>query len=201
MADEIYDKILYDDAKHTALASLAPDLFCLSFNGLSKAYRVAGFRSGWMAVSGPKHHAQSYIEGMNILANMRLCANVPAQHAIATALGGYQSINELILPGGRLHEQRNRRLGAAQQDPRGECHPARRARSTCSHGWTPSTTKSSTTSGSRSTCVRAEQILVVHGTGFNWPHPDHFRIVTLPHVDDLEEAIERIGNFLSSYRQ
>ena len=107
LADEIYDKILYDGAEHTALAALAPDVLCLTFNGLSKAYRVAGFRSGWMALSGPKHHASSFIEGLNVLANMRLCANVPAQHAIATALGGRQSINDLVLPGGRLLEQRD----------------------------------------------------------------------------------------------
>jgi alanine-synthesizing transaminase len=107
-SDEIYDKILYDDAVHICTASLAPDVLCLTFNGLSKSYRVAGFRSGWVAISGPKHKAQSYIEGIDILANMRLCANVPSQHAIQTALGGYQSINDLVLPPGRLLEQRNR---------------------------------------------------------------------------------------------
>ncbi len=200
MADEIYDKILYDDAKHTALASQAPDIFCLSFNGLSKAYRVAGFRSGWMAISGPKHHAQSYIEGMNILANMRLCANVPAQHAIATALGGYQSINELILPGGRLHEQRNRAWelinkipGVSATLPAGALYLFPRL--------DPEVYEIVDDERFALDLVRAERILVVQGSGFNWPHPDHFRIVTLPHVDDLEEAIERIGNFLSSYRQ
>ncbi len=200
MADEIYDKILYDDAKHTSLASLAPDLFCLSFNGLSKAYRVAGFRSGWMAVSGPKHHAQSYIEGMNILANMRLCANVPAQHAIATALGGYQSINELILPGGRLHEQRNRAWelinkipGVSATLPEGALYLFPRL--------DPEHYDIVDDERFALDLVRAERLLVVPGSGFNWPHPDHFRIVTLPHVDDLEEAVERIGNFLSSYRQ
>lgn len=107
-SDEIYDKILYDEAVHISTASLAPDLLCLTFNGLSKSYRVAGFRSGWLIISGPKHHALSYIEGIDMLANMRLCANVPAQHAIQTALGGYQSINDLVLPPGRLLEQRNR---------------------------------------------------------------------------------------------
>src|SRR5690606_29227488 len=107
-SDEIYDKILYDDAEHIATASLAPDVLCLTFNGLSKSYRVAGFRSGWIALSGPKHLAKGYIEGLDMLANMRLCANVPAQHAIQTALGGYQSINDLVLPPGRLYEQRNR---------------------------------------------------------------------------------------------
>ncbi|MGV1008696.1 MAG: pyridoxal phosphate-dependent aminotransferase [Dermatophilaceae bacterium] len=200
MADEIYDKILYDDATHTALASLAPDVFCLSFNGLSKAYRVAGFRSGWMAMSGPKHHAQSYIEGMNILANMRLCANVPAQHAIATALGGYQSITELILPGGRLHEQRNRAWelinkipGVSATLPQGALYLFPRL--------DPEHYEIVDDERFALDLVRSERILVVHGTGFNWPHPDHFRLVTLPHVDDLEEAIERLGNFLSTYRQ
>ena len=114
-SDEIYDKILYDDAVHICTASLAPDLLCLTFNGLSKSYRVAGFRSGWIAISGPKHNAQSYIEGIDMLANMRLCANVPSQHAIQTALGGYQSINDLVLPQGRLLEQRNRTWIAPNQ--------------------------------------------------------------------------------------
>ena len=118
MADEIYDKILYDGATHTSIAALAPDLLCLTFNGLSKAYRVAGFRSGWLAITGPKEHARNYLEGLDILANMRLCANVPAQHAIQVALGGYQSINELILPGGRLLEQRNVAWEMLNADPR-----------------------------------------------------------------------------------
>lgn len=116
-SDEIYDKILYDGAVHVSTASLAPDVLCLTFNGLSKSYRVAGFRSGWVAISGPKQRAQSYIEGLDILANMRLCANVPAQHAIQTALGGYQSINDLVLPPGRLLEQRNRAWNCSTTSP------------------------------------------------------------------------------------
>ncbi len=199
-ADEIYDKVLYDDATHTALASLAPDVFCLSFNGLSKAYRVAGFRSGWMAISGPKHHAGSYIEGMNILANMRLCANVPAQHAIATALGGHQSINDLLLPGGRLHEQRNlawelvnKIPGVSATRPDGALYLFPRL--------DPEVHDIVDDERFVLDLLRAERLLVVHGGGFNWPYPDHFRIVTLPHVEDLREAIERIGNFLASYRQ
>ncbi len=200
MADEIYDKILYDDASHTALASLAPDLFCLSFNGLSKAYRVAGFRSGWMALSGPKHHARSFIEGLNILANMRLCANVPAQHAIATALGGYQSINELILPGGRLLAQRNRAWELLNEIPGVSCVKPGGALYLFPR-LDPEVHQIHDDERFALDLVRQERILVVQGTGFNWPQPDHFRIVTLPHVDDLEEAIGRIGNFLSSYRQ
>jgi alanine-synthesizing transaminase len=200
MADEIYDKILYDDAKHTSLASLAPDIFCLSFNGLSKAYRVAGFRSGWLALSGPKHHAGSFIEGMNILANMRLCANVPAQHAIATALGGYQSITELILPGGRLHEQRNRAWELMTKIPGVSCTKPDGALYLFPR-LDPEVHEIVDDERFALDLVRAEKILVVQGTGFNWPHPDHFRIVTLPRVDDIEEAVERIGNFLASYRQ
>ncbi len=200
MADEIYDKILYDGATHTALASLAPDLFCLSFNGLSKAYRVAGFRAGWLALSGPKHRARSYIEGLNILANMRLCANVPAQHAIATALGGYQSITELILPGGRLLEQRNRAWelitaipGVSCVKPEGALYLFPRL--------DPDVYEVKDDEQLALDLLREEKILVVHGTGFNWPNPDHFRIVTLPYVDDLEEAIGRIDHFLAAYRQ
>ena len=200
MADEIYDKILYDDAVHVSLASLAPDVFCLSFNGLSKAYRVAGFRSGWMAISGPRHHARSFIEGLNILANMRLCANVPSQHAIATALGGYQSITELVLPGGRLLEQRNRAWELLNQIPGVSCTKPGGALYLFPR-LDPAVHKIQDDERFALDLVRAQKILVVQGTGFNWPRPDHFRIVTLPHVQDLEEAIGRIGNFLASYRQ
>ncbi len=200
MADEIYDKILYDDAVHIAIASLAPDVLTLSFNGLSKAYRVAGFRSGWMAISGPKHHARSFIEGLNILANMRLCANVPAQHAIATALGGYQSITELILPGGRLLAQRNRAWELVNQIPGVSCTKPGGALYLFPR-MDPEVHEIHDDERFALDLVRQAKILVVQGTGFNWPHPDHFRIVTLPHVDDLEDAIERIGNFLASYKQ
>ena len=200
MADEIYDKILYDDAVHVSLASLAPDVFCLSFNGLSKAYRVAGFRSGWMALSGPRHHARSFIEGLNILANMRLCANVPSQHAIATALGGYQSITELVLPGGRLLEQRNRAWELLNQIPGVSCTKPGGALYLFPR-LDPTVHQIHDDERFALDLVRAQKILVVQGTGFNWPRPDHFRIVTLPHVEDLEEGIERIGAFLSSYRQ
>jgi alanine-synthesizing transaminase len=199
MSDEIYDKILYDDAVHVPTASLAPDLLCLTFNGLSKAYRIAGFRSGWMAVSGPKEHARSYIEGLDILANMRLCANVPAQHAIQTALGGYQSINELILPGGRLLEQRNTAYemlnalpGVTCTKPMGALYAFPRL--------DPAMYPIEDDQQFVLQLLRQERILVVQGSGFNWPRTDHLRIVTLPRVDELEHAINRIGAFLAGYR-
>jgi alanine-synthesizing transaminase len=199
LSDEIYDKILYDDAVHVSTASLAPDLLCLTFNGLSKAYRVAGFRSGWLAVSGPKEHARSYIEGLDILANMRLCANVPAQHAIQTALGGYQSIQELILPGGRLLEQRNVAYdmlnalpGVTCTKPMGALYAFPRL--------DPAVYRIDDDQAFVLQLLRQEKILVVQGSGFNWPRTDHFRIVTLPRVDELEQAIERIGAFLAGYR-
>ena len=151
MSDEIYDKILYDDATHTSTAALAPDVLTLTFNGLSKAYRVAGFRSGWLILSGPRSHAASYIEGLNILANMRLCPNVPSQHAIQTALGGYQSINDLVLPGGRLLEQRDAAVEALNAIPGVTCVQPR-ARCTSSRGSTRRRTRSMTTCSSRSTC-------------------------------------------------
>ena len=200
MADEIYDKILYDDHKHTALASLAPDVFCLSFNGLSKAYRVAGFRSGWMGISGPKHRASSYIEGVTILANMRLCANVPAQHAIQAALGGHQSINELVLPGGRLLEQRNRAWELVNQIPGVSCTKPGGSLYLFPR-LDPDVHEIHDDEQFALDLLREQKILVVQGTGFNWPKPDHFRIVTLPRVEDLEEAIGRIGAFLADYRQ
>lgn len=198
-SDEIYDKILYDDAEHIATASLAPDVLCLTFNGLSKSYRVAGFRSGWIAISGPKHLAKGYIEGLDMLANMRLCANVPAQHAIQTALGGYQSINDLVLPRGRLFEQRNRAYellndipGISCVKPMARCTPSRASTEVCPiHNDEKFALD----------LLLSEKILIVQGTAFNWPWPDHFRVVTLPRVDDLDMAIRRIGNFMKTYRQ
>ena len=179
MADEIYDKILYDDATHTSIASLAPDLLCLTFNGLSKAYRVAGFRSGWLAITGPKEHARNYIEGLDILANMRLCANVPAQHAIQVALGGYQSINELILPGGRLLEQRNVAWemlnaipGVSVTKPEGALYLFPRL--------DPKVYDIRDDQRFALDLLREQKLLIVHGTGFNWATHDHFRLVFLP---------------------
>ena len=199
-SDEIYDKILYDDAVHIATASLAPDVLCLTFNGLSKSYRVAGFRSGWIAISGPKHQARGYIEGLDMLANMRLCANVPAQHAIQTALGGYQSINDLVLPQGRLYEQRNRAWellndipGISCVKPMGALYAFPRI--------DPKVCPIHNDEKFVLDLLLAEKLLVVQGTAFNWPWPDHFRVVTLPRLDDLDMAIRRIGNFMKTYRQ
>ncbi|MFI6984850.1 pyridoxal phosphate-dependent aminotransferase [Embleya sp. NPDC050154] len=200
LADEIYDKILYDDAVHVPLASLAPDLLCLTFNGLSKAYRVAGFRSGWLLLSGPKRHATSYIEGLNILANMRLCANVPSQHAIATALGGYQSINDLILPGGRLHAQRDAAYEALISIPGVTCVKPKGALYAFPR-IDPDVCKIVDDEKFVFDLLQSQRILVVQGTGFNWHQPDHFRVVTLPQVDDLTDAITRIGEFIGSYGQ
>jgi alanine-synthesizing transaminase len=200
MADEIYDKVLYDGATHTPFAAIAPDVFTLTYNGLSKAYRLAGFRAAWLMITGPKLRAASYLEGIAVLANMRLCANVPAQHAIQTALGGRQSINDLVLPGGRLHEQRDAAMAALKQipgvtcvQPRGamyvfprldpELYPIKDDQLFVLH------------------LLRQQHVLVVQGTGFNWPHPDHLRIVTLPRADDLTEAIGRVGAFLDDYRR
>jgi alanine-synthesizing transaminase len=198
MADEIYDKILYDDAVHVPFARLAPDVFTLTFNGLSKAYRVAGFRSGWMMVSGPKRHATSYIEGVTILANMRLCANVPAQHAVQVALGGRQSIRDLILPGGRLREQRNAAVDALRAIPGVTCTVPQGALYVFPR-LDPDLYPIQDDQKFVLELLRAQHVLVVQGTGFNWPHPDHLRIVTLPRVDELTDAIGRLGEFLGDY--
>jgi alanine-synthesizing transaminase len=198
MADEIYDKILYDDAVHVPFAVVAPDVFTLTFNGLSKAYRAAGFRSGWMMVSGPKRHAASYLEGITILANMRLCANVPAQHAIQIALGGRQSIRELVLPGGRLHEQRDAAMIALQKIPGVSCVQPKGAL----YVFPRIDTDMYPIVDDQQfvlQLLREQHVLLVQGTGFNWPKPDHLRIVTLPRSDDLTEAIGRIGEFLADY--
>jgi alanine-synthesizing transaminase len=198
MADEIYDKILYDDAVHVPFAAIAPDVFTLTYNGLSKAYRAAGFRSGWMVVTGPKRHATSYLEGITILANMRLCANVPAQHAIQIALGGRQSIRELVLPGGRLHEQRDAALLALQKIPGVTCVRPKGALYVFPR-IDPEVYPIVDDQQFVLQLLREQHVLVVQGTGFNWPNPDHLRIVTLPRADDLTEAIERIGSFLAAY--
>jgi alanine-synthesizing transaminase len=198
MADEIYDKILYEDAVHVPFAGVAPDVFTLTFNGLSKAYRVAGFRAGWMMVSGPKRHATSYLEGIALLANMRLCANVPAQHAIQVALGGRQSIRELILPGGRLLEQRDTAIRTLQKIPGVTCEVPKGALYVFPR-LDPEVYPIRDDQRFVLELLRTQHVLVVQGTGFNWPQPDHLRIVTLPRSDDLEDAIGRIGEFLSDY--
>jgi len=199
MADEIYDKILYDDAVHTTFATIAPDVFTITFNGLSKAYRLAGFRSGWMVMTGPRRHAASYIEGISMLTNMRLCANVPAQHAIQTALGGRQSIRDLVLPGGRLLEQRDAAVNTLRSIPGVTCVEPKGALYVFPR-LDPEVYPIVDDRKFVLDFLRAERVLVVQGTGFNWPTPDHLRIVTLPWAADLVEAIERLGNFLSSYQ-
>ncbi|MEV5573003.1 pyridoxal phosphate-dependent aminotransferase [Spirillospora sp. NPDC052269] len=198
-ADEIYDRILYDGAKHTSIASLAPDLLCLTFGGLSKNYRVAGFRCGWLILSGPKEHAESYIEGLDILANMRLCPNVPAQYAVQAALGGYQSIDELVLPTGRLGEQRERAAGMLNEIPGVSCVRPEGALYVFPR-LDPEMYPIKDDVRFAFDLLEQQNILVVQGTGFNWPTTDHFRIVTLQYADDLEEAIGRIGDFLTTYR-
>jgi alanine-synthesizing transaminase len=199
-SDEIYDRILYDGVTHTPTAVVAPDLLTLTFNGLSKAYRVAGYRSGWLAVCGPKAHATSYLEGLTMLANMRLCANVPAQHAVATALGGPQSIRHLVLPGGRLAEQRNVAYELLTQIPGVTCVRPKGALYAFPR-LDPKVYKVKDDQQMVLDLLRAERILVVQGTGFNWPEPDHFRLVTLPTKEDLADAVARIGRFLDGYTQ
>lgn len=199
-ADEIYDKILYDGAQHHSIAPLAPDVFCVTFSGLSKSYRVCGFRSGWMILSGPRSLAKGYIAGLDMLASMRLCANVPMQHAIQTALGGYQSINELILPGGRLLEQRDKAHELLNQIPGVSCVKPKGAL----YLFPKIDLKRYSIHNDEKMMLDfllQEKVLMVHGTGFNWHKPDHFRIVTLPRVDDLEVAIGRFERFLSTYSQ
>jgi alanine-synthesizing transaminase len=199
LADEIYDKILYEDAVHVPLASVAPDVFTLTFNGLSKAYRVAGFRAGWLMVTGPKKGASSYLEGLTILANMRLCANVPAQHAIQVALGGRQSIRDLVLPGGRLLEQRDAAITALAKLPGVSCVVPMGSLYVFPR-LDPDLYPITDDQQFVLDLLREQHVLVVQGSGFNWPHPDHLRIVTLPRVDDLTDAIGRIGAFLEAYR-
>lgn len=199
MADEIYDKILYDDAVHIPFASVAPDLFTLTFNGLSKAYRLAGFRSGWLLVHGPKQHAASYLEGLSVMANLRLCANVPAQHAIQTCLGGRQSINDLVLPGGRLLEQRDAAVSGLRAIPGVSCVQPKGALYVFPK-LDPDAYPIADDQQFVLDFLREQRVLLVQGTGFSWPRPDHLRIVTLPRAVDLTEAIGRLGEFLADYR-
>lgn len=199
-SDEIYEKILFDDAvHHHAAAAAGNDVLCLTFSGLSKAYRVCGYRAGWVMVSGPKELAEDFLEGLTLLSNMRMCANVPAQHAIQTALGGYQSINELIVPGGRFYEQAmladrllNEIPGVSSVRPRGALY--------CFPRLDPEVYPIDDDEQFVIELLRSKKILVTHGTGFNWFAPDHFRLVTLPDVDVLEEAIGRIAEFLATRR-
>jgi alanine-synthesizing transaminase len=199
-ADEIYDKTLYDGHAHTSIASLADDVLFVTFNGLSKNYRACGYRAGWMVVSGDKQHAKDYIEGLNMLSSMRLCANTPGQLAIQTALGGYQSIKDLVAPGGRLTKQRDLAYdlltaipGVSVVKPKAALYMFPRL--------DPRIYPIADDQQFAYELLAQEKVLIVQGTGFNWPRPDHFRLVFLPNPDDLTEAVGRIERFLRHYRQ
>lgn len=199
-SDEIYDRLVMDGLTHISIASLAPDMLCVTFNGLSKSHRVAGFRSGWMCLSGDKRAARGYIEGLNMLSSMRLCANVPAQSIIQTALGGYQSSDELLLPGGRIYEQReyiyralNAIPGISAVKPKAAFYIFPRI----------DTEKYQIYDDEKFVLdfLRQQKVLLVHGGGFNWKQPDHFRIVYLPRVEELKQAMDKLGTFLRGYSQ
>lgn len=200
LSDEIYDRILYDGAQHIPMASVAPDLLCLTFNGLSKTYRVAGYRSGWLVITGPRDHATGFLEGITLLASTRLCPNVPAQHAVQAALGGVQSITGLVAPGGRLHEQREVAWSGLTSIPGVTCVRPDGALYLFPR-LDPEVHEIHDDARLVYDLLVSEHILLVQGTGFNWPTPDHLRIVTLPEARVLAEAVERLGNFLASYRQ
>lgn len=200
LADEIYDKTLYDGNTHTSVAALADDVLVLTFNGLSKNYRSCGYRAGWMIVSGERRHARDYIEGLNMLSSMRLCSNTPGQLAIQTALGGYQSINDLVAPGGRLHKQRQLAVemieaipGLSVVKPKGALYVFPRL--------DPKIYPITDDQQFAYDLLAEERLLIVQGTGFNWPAHDHFRVVFLPGVDDLAEAFTRLDRFLAGYRK
>ena len=200
LADEVYDKVLYDGVKHTPMGSLSTDVLTLTFNSLSKSYRSCGYRAGWMVVSGDKRSAKDYIEGLNMLSNMKLCSNVPGQWAIQTALGGYQSINDLVGEGGRLRRQRDMAYNLITAIPGVSCVKPVAAL----YMFPKLDPKVYPIQDDRQfflEVLRETRVMLVQGTGFNWPQPDHFRIVFLPHEDDLAEAIARIAKFLESYRK
>ncbi|MDO8438352.1 MAG: pyridoxal phosphate-dependent aminotransferase [Nitrosomonadaceae bacterium] len=199
-ADEVYDKVLYDGATHTSIASLADDVLFVTLNGLSKNYRAAGFRSGWAIVSGRKHHARDYIAGLTMLASMRLCANVPAQFGIQTALGGYQSINDLVLPTGRLMRQRDLAWKLLTDIPGITCFKPQAAMYLFPR-LDPEMYPIDDDQQFVLDLLVEEKVLLVQGSGFNWPHPDHLRVVFLPNSDDLTEAMGRIAHFLEHYRK
>ncbi|MBM3716409.1 MAG: pyridoxal phosphate-dependent aminotransferase [Actinobacteria bacterium] len=199
LADEIYDRILFDDAEHIPLATVAPDLLCLTFNGLSKTYRVAGYRSGWLAITGPKEHAEGFLHGINLLASTRLCPNVPAQYAVQAALSGVQSIDSLIAPTGRLHEQRDAAWEGLEAIPGVSCVRPRGALYAFPR-FDPEVYEIPDDAKFVNDFLIAEHVLLVQGSGFNWPSTDHVRIVTLPEARVLTDAIERLGNFLSTWR-
>ncbi len=199
LADEVYDKVLYDDVQHTAIASLSEDVLTLTFNSLSKSYRSCGYRAGWLVVSGDKKAAADYIEGLNMLSNMRLCANVPGQWAIQTALGGYQSIDDLVKPGGRLRRQRDLAYELITAIPGVSCVKPQAALYMFPR-LDPAVYPIKDDRQFFLELLQETRVMLVQGTGFNWASPDHFRIVFLPHEDDLREAVNRIARFLEHYR-
>ncbi len=199
-ADEIYDKVLYDGCQHVSLAALADDVLCITMNGLSKNYRACGYRSGWLVISGDKRGAQDYIEGLNMLASMRLCANVPGQYAIQTALGGYQSIHDLVAPGGRLARQRDLAWELLSAIPGVSCVKPQAALYLFPR-LDPAFYPIADDQQFILELLEEERVLLVQGSGFNWPQSDHFRVVILPHEDELREAIGRISRFLERYRK
>ncbi|CAN7249602.1 alanine-synthesizing transaminase [Acidovorax sp. 93] len=199
-ADEVYDKVLYDGAKHTAIGSLSEDVLTLTFNSLSKSYRSCGYRAGWMVVSGDKKPAKDYIEGLNMLSNMRLCANVPGQWAVQTALGGYQSINELVGEGGRLRKQRDLAYELITAIPGVTCVKPQAALYMFPR-LDPAVYPIEDDQQFFLELLQETKVMLVQGTGFNWAAPDHFRIVFLPHEDDLRDAIGRVARFLEQYRK
>ena len=200
MADEIYDRLVMDGQKHTAIASLAPDVFCVSMNGLSKSHRICGFRVGWMVLSGPKANVRGYIEGLNMLANMRLCANVLGQHVVQTSLGGYQSVDELLMPGGRIYEQRNFIYKAVNEVP-----GLSAVKPTAGLYIFPKIDREMyRIDDDEQFCLellKQEKVMLVPGKGFNWTEPDHFRIVYLPRVEELAEVQAKLTRVLSQYRR
>ena len=199
-SDEIYDRLVMDGLQHISTASLAPDLFCVTFSGLSKSHMVCGFRVGWMILSGNKDIARDYISGLNMLSNMRLCSNVPGQSIIQTALGGYQSVNEYIVPGGRIYEQREYIHEALNSIPGISCVKPQAAFYAFPK---VDVKKFNITSDTQFALdfLRSQRVLVVPGSGFNWKEPDHFRIVYLPRVEELEGAMKKLRRFLEHYRQ
>ncbi len=199
-SDEIYDRLVMDGLEHTSIAALAPDLFVVTFNGLSKSHRIAGFRSGWMVLSGNKSNVKGYIEGLNMLSSMRLCSNVPSQYVIQTALGGYQSADELLLPNGRIYEQREFIYNALNDIPGITTVKPKAA----FYIFPKINTKKYNILDDEKFVLdflKQKHVLMVHGKGFNWHDPDHFRIVYLPVIDDLKIATERLRDFLSNYKQ
>ena len=199
-SDEIYDKVLYDGETHTSMASLSEDVMTVTFNGLSKSYRSCGYRAGWMVVSGDLRDARDYIEGLDMLASMRLCANVPAQYGIQTALGGYQSIDDLVAPTGRLCRQRDLAYELITAIPGVSCVKPKAALYMFPK-LDPKVYPIVNDQEFIAELLREERVLLVQGSGFNWPHPDHFRVVFLPHEDELREAIGRLARYLEAYRQ